>query len=170
MTAPLVSGGALLVVLLLMLAELRLSRTNERRLHAAGAIEAPDEVYPTMRWAYPATFVAMALEGAVSGATPGVTTAAGALLLAAAKLFKGWAIASLGARWTYKVLVLPDSPLVTRGPYALMRHPNYVAVLGELAGMALLVGAVVTGTASLALFGWLLHRRIRAEERALGMG
>ena len=120
-----------------------------------------------MRWAYPGVFAAMAVEGAVAGPEPGVTTAAGAAVLVAAKAFKFWAIASLGTRWTYRVLVLPNAALVDRGPYRFMRHPNYVAVLGELAGMALLTGARVTGVAGTLFFASLLYRRIRAEERAL---
>jgi methyltransferase len=85
------------------------------------------------------------------------------------KSLKAWAIASLGYRWTYRVFVLPGAPLVSHGPYAFLRHPNYVAVLGELVSMALLVGARLTGPVSLLFFGFLLRRRIAAEERALGL-
>jgi methyltransferase len=67
------------------------------------------------------------------------------------------------------VLVLPGVPLVRSGPYALMRHPNYVAVVGELAGMALLTGARVAGPAGALLFVCLVYRRIQAEEAALGL-
>ena len=49
-----------------------------------------------------------------------------------------------------------------------MRHPNYLAVCGEIAGVALIVGAPFTGVASLAGFGWLMLRRIAVEDRALG--
>jgi methyltransferase len=157
----------LILVLLLMLAELRLSRANERALRGAGAVEPPQEVYDHMRWAYPGAFAAMAVEGAIRGLEPGMVTAAGAAVFVVAKLLKGWAIASLGPRWTYRVLVLPGVPLVTHGPYRFMRHPNYVGVAGELVGMALLVGAVVTGPLSIVGFGALLRRRIRVEERAL---
>ena len=67
----------------------------------------------------------------------------------------------------YKVLVLPGVPLVTGGPYQFVRHPNYVGVIGELIGMALITGARVTGPFGVVFFSWLLVRRIRAEERAL---
>ena len=56
----------------------------------------------------------------------------------AAKALKFWAIASLGTRWTYKVLVMPGLPLVPTGPYRWLRHPNYVGVVGELVAMALM--------------------------------
>ena len=70
-------------------------------------------------------------------------------------------------RWTYKVLVLPGVPLVTGGPYRFVKHPNYVGVIGELIGMALMTGARVSGPLGLFFFSWLLIRRIQAEERAL---
>jgi methyltransferase len=68
------------------------------------------------------------------------------------------------------VLVLPGAPLVSGGPYRLVRHPNYVGVVGELVAMALLSGARITGPLAVLGFGWLLLRRIAAEERALGLG
>jgi methyltransferase len=95
---------------------------------------------------------------------------AGAMLLVAAKAIKFWAIATLGRRWTYRVLVLPGAPLVASGPYRFVRHPNYVGVVGELIAMALLSGARITGPLAVLVFGWLLVRRIAAEERALGLG
>ena len=111
-----------------------------------------------MRWAYPAAFVAMAAEGVASGPPAAAVTLAGAVLLTAAKGLKWWAMASLGPRWTFRVLIVPGAPLVNTGPYAVLRHPNYLAVVGELMSMALLVGAGVTGPASLLLFSLLLRR------------
>ena len=154
-------------VLLMMLAEMQLSRYNERRLRARGAVEPEDDVYRTMAWAYPGLFVLMAVEGALVGPAPGAATLAGAALLGASKALKFWAIATLGTRWTFRVLVPPGSALVTKGPYAWLRHPNYVAVMGELASMALLVGARVSGPVAMLLFGVLIRQRIRVEESAL---
>ena len=67
------------------------------------------------------------------------------------------------------MLVVPGAPLVASGPYRLMRHPNYVGVIGELIAMALLSAARITGVGAVIGFGWLLIRRIGAEERALGL-
>jgi methyltransferase len=83
------------------------------------------------------------------------------------KAIKFWAIASLGARWSFRVLVLPGAPLVTSGPYRWMRHPNYVGVMGELVGVAIALLAFVTGTLAIVVFGWVLVKRIRVEDRAL---
>jgi methyltransferase len=122
-----------------------------------------------MRWAYPGAFVVMAIEGGLTGAPLGWQTSAGVALFVSAKALKVWAIRSLGPRWTYRVLVRPGAPLVTAGPYAFLRHPNYVAVVGELIGMALMVHATVTGVLMTMFFMELLRRRIAAEERALGL-
>jgi methyltransferase len=158
----------LLAVLLIMAAEAALSARHERVLRARGAIEPPGDVYRTMQWVYPACFVAMALEGALFGPATRDQLMVGFAVFALAKTLKVWAIGMLGVRWTFRVLVLPGAPLVTRGPYALIRHPNYLAVLGELAGMALMVRAPVAGVLAAVGFGALMWRRIAVEDRALG--
>ena len=163
----LVTFGSLVAVLLMMLGEALISRRHEQQLLQRGAVEPPDDVYLVMRWAYPGAFLAMAVEGALSGLSGAPIVLAGGLLLGAAKALKWWAMASLGTRWTFRVLILPGAPLVSAGPYAVLRHPNYVAVVGELLGMALLVGAAVTGPIALLLFSLLLRQRIRVEDRAL---
>ena len=158
---------SLFVVMLMMLAETARSRSNEQWLRAQGAVEPTDDVYAMMQWVYPAAFIIMAFEGAVRGISSGFTTLLGVIVFCASKALKYWAIASLGRRWTFRVLVLPGAPLVDRGPYAFLRHPNYVGVIGELVGMALLVGARVAGPLATVVFGWLLWRRIRVENAAL---
>jgi methyltransferase len=167
MTQTAISLGALAAVIAMMLGELWVSMRNERILLARGAIQPYDPVYGSMRWAYPAVFVAMAAEGAVAGGPPGPAVLWGAILFAFAKALKYWAIATLGVRWTYKVLVLPDAPLVRGGPYRLMNHPNYVGVLGELVGMALITEARWMGTLGTLFFSWLLWRRLTAEDHAI---
>ena len=158
---------ALGAVLAMMLVELRISRRNERLLRDSGAVEAPQDVYARMQWAYPGAFVAMAVEGAIFGSGPGLHTLIGALLIVLSKAVKYWAVASLGHRWTFRVLVVPGSSMVVHGPYAVVRHPNYIAVVGELVSMALLVDARVTGPVATLLFSLLLRHRIRVENEAL---
>lgn len=163
-----VAAGATVAAFLMMLGEALLSRVNERALRARGAVEPPDDVYRTMQWAYPGAFLAMGVEGALVGPAPGTWTLAGAALFGLAKVLKYWAIASLGPRWTFRVLVPPAAPVVTRGPYAWLRHPNYVAVVGELLAFALMVGARAVGPVALVGFAAILRRRIAVENRALG--
>jgi methyltransferase len=167
------------VVAATMLGELALSRRNERRLLARGAVEPRDPVYATMRWGYPVVFAAMAGEGVLRGAgfdwwplgasAPGWWMWVGLVVFASGKLLKYWAITTLGERWTYRLLVLPGAPLVSTGPYRFIQHPNYVGVIGELIGMMLLAGAWITGPLGTLFFGWLLQQRIASENHALGL-
>jgi methyltransferase len=152
-----------------MLFEARRSAANERALRAAGAIEPADDVYSLMQVAYPLCFLAMVVEAWARGTSVGATALAGSLVFISAKALKYWAIGTLGDRWTFRVLVPPGSARTVRGPYRILRHPNYLAVVGELAGFALLARAPVAGALSLAAFGALLVARVRVEERALGL-
>ena len=152
-----------------MLGEAMLSRSNEPRLREAGAFEPHGDVYPAMQVVYPACFAAMIVESWVRRRGFSGAAAAGLAVFAAGKLVKYWAIVTLGGRWTFRVLVPPGSSRVLAGPYRFMRHPNYLGVLGELGGFALLAGAHWTGAASVVAFAALLRARIRVEERALGL-
>jgi methyltransferase len=145
------------------------SMRNERNLRRRGAIEPPDDVYPLMSIVYPSSFIAMTLEGAWRGGPQRPWLLVGLALFALAKLLKFYVIAVLGERWTFRVLVPPGAPLVARGPYHVLRHPNYVAVIGELIGVACFMPAPVTGTVFIAAFALILWKRIAVEERALGL-
>ena len=152
-----------------MLGEATLSRRNERTLRAAGAFEPRDDVYPAMQLVYPASFAAMVVESWIRASRFTSIAVLGLLVFAAAKFIKYWAIHTLGSRWTFRVLVPPGSARTLAGPYSFMRHPNYLGVMGELIGFALLSGAYWTGAVSVAAFAVLLRARIRVEERALGL-
>lgn len=141
---------------------------NDRLLRAAGAIEPRHDVYALMQVAYPACFLAMIGEAWVRGSSAGAVAMAGFAMFIAAKVLKYWAIATLGTRWTFRVLVPPGSTRITSGPYAYVRHPNYLAVVGELLGMALMARAPFSGAAALVGFSALIVARIRVEERELG--
>lgn len=167
---------ALSIVIGLMLAEARASTANERRLRARGAIEPAGDVYRVMAILYPACFLAMGAEGIwrglrdggqLSGTYEPSWAASGVVLFAASKVLKYWAIRSLGERWTFKVLILPGVPLVSDGPYRYVAHPNYIAVVGELVGAAMMFGARLTGPLMVIAFGLALVARLKFEQRAL---
>ena len=158
----------IVAVLLMMGGELVLSLFTERQLRAKGAVEPPGDVIATMRWAYPVAFVAMGVEGALVGPSPGSVLLGGLVMFGLAKALKVWAIASLGPRWSYRVLILPGAPLVTSGPYRYLSHPNYLAVVGELVSVAAIVAAPITGVLATLGFGLLMRARVRVEDRALG--
>lgn len=164
---PLLAAAALIFGS--MLIEALLSRAHEQKLRARGAVEPPGDAWRAMSIVYPAAFGAMLLESALRGGPPESVFAAGLTLWILAKLLKGWAIASLGERWSFRVLVLPGASLIAGGPYRWMRHPNYVAVIGEFAGAAIMLIAPVAFAISIVLFGRILLHRIRVEEHALGL-
>jgi methyltransferase len=150
-----------------MLFEARRAAANERAQRSRGGVEPSDDVYQLMQIAYPGIFVAMLAEGVLRGVTiGGGWFVAGLSLFVAAKILKWWAIATLGPFWTFRVIVVPGSASVGTGPYRIMRHPNYVAVVGEIVGVAMMMRALVSGPLALIVFGTLLLRRIAVENRA----
>lgn len=157
-----------IAALLLMAGEAMLSSFNERQLRARGAVEPQDDVIGMMRWVYPGAFVAMGIEGALSGPAPANILMGGLAMFGVAKALKVWAISSLGPKWSYRVLVVPGEPLVSTGPYRFLSHPNYLAVVGEIVSVAAIVWAPITGVLATLAFGRLMIARIRVEERALG--
>jgi methyltransferase len=151
----------------LMLIEARRAAANERAQRLRGGIEPHDDVYKMMRIAYPAAFLAMLAEGRLRDGSGAGFVAAGVIFFAAAKALKWWAIVTLGPCWTFRVIVVPGLKLVESGPYRWVRHPNYLAVVGELLGAALMADAPVAGTVSVVVFIGLLTKRISVESRML---
>lgn len=159
------------LVALQRLAELALSRRNERRLRSRGAVEAGAGHYPWMVALHAAFLASCVAEPWWLGRpfVPALAGAALAVLLAATGL-RVWTLRTLGGRWTTRVLVLPGEPLVAGGPYRYLRHPNYLAVVLEMAALPLVHAAWATAVVFSALNAVLLRVRIRVEERALEEG
>ena len=92
------------------------------------------------------------------------------LALAAFLVLQGvrlWILASLGSRWTTRVIVLPGEPLIASGPYRYLSHPNYAVVVGEIALLPLAFGAWQVALVFSILNLALLWHRIRIEDAAL---
>jgi methyltransferase len=144
------------------LAELAWSRRNEARLRARGAVEVGASHYPVMVALHAAWIAALWIGGFDQPLAWGWTA-----LFLALQLGRAWVLASLGERWTTRVLVLPGAPLVRRGPYRVFPHPNYLVVALEVPVLPLALGlpwlAVAFGLANLAMLAW----RIRVEGAAL---
>jgi methyltransferase len=151
-----------------MLVEAWLAAHNERTQRALGGVEPPGDVYEVMRVAYPAAFAVMIAEGVWRQSY--AWWEVGLAIFIAAKVLKWWAVASLGPFWTFRVIVRPGAALVASGPYRFLRHPNYVAVGGELVGAALMSGARVSGPLMTLGFVLLMLKRIGVEDRALERG
>jgi methyltransferase len=148
--------------------ELWLSARNTRRSLAAGGVEVGQGHYPAMVLLHAIFLPACALEPLLwPRPWPGAVAlvALGVALLAMA--LRWWAIASLGERWSTRIVVLPGRALVRAGPYRLLRHPNYLAVVLELLAVPLIGGAVATAAVATLANLFLLSVRIRTEEEAL---
>ena len=78
-----------------------------------------------------------------------------------------WVLYSLGPRWTTRIIVLTDEPLVRRGPYRFFKHPNYAVVVAEIAVLPLVFGLWQVALAFSLLNAAILYVRIRAENSAL---
>lgn len=154
-------------LLLLMLAqrllELAYARGNTRRLRMRGAVETGAGHYPLLVALHAGWWLALAAT-VPPDRPPHLPPVAGLAVLMLARV---WILASLGPFWTTRILTLPGAPLVRRGPYALLRHPNYWVVAGEVALVPLALDAaalaVTFSTANGALLAW----RIAQEDRAL---
>jgi methyltransferase len=144
------------------LGELLLSARNTRVLKAQGAHEAGAEHYPVMVLLHAAWIVGLwwfAWDRPV--AWPWLA------VFALCQLFRVWVIATLGDRWTTRIIVLPGAPLVNTGPFRLIPHPNYAVVAIEIAVLPLAFGLWAYALVFSLLNAAMLFVRIRAEDRAL---
>jgi methyltransferase len=168
--APVAALIAFLLYLALeRVAELALSRAHTRRLLARGAVESAPGHYPllvVLHLLWPLALIAELLWG---GARPGRAAWAWLALFGVAQLLRASSIAALGERWTVRVLAVPGEPPVRSGIYRWLRHPNYLAVVIELAAAPLMFGAWRTALGATLANLVALAIRIPAEERALGM-
>jgi methyltransferase len=153
----------LALVTLQRLGELWLSNRNTRRLLAQGAHEAGAGHYPLI------VAVHVLWLAALWWLAPGRPIDGFWLaLFVLIELMRIWVLASLGPRWTTRIIVLPQAPLVRRGPYRFVNHPNYVVVVGEVAVLPLVFGLWQVALVFSLLNAILLTIRIREENRALG--
>jgi len=145
------------------IAELWLARSNTQRLLAEGAREHAPGHYPPIV-AVHAAWLASLWWLALARPIDGFWLALFVLI----EIGRIWVLVSLGKRWTTRIIVLPDAPLVRRGPYRFVNHPNYVVVVVEIAVLPLVFGLWEISLLFSVLNAVLLTLRIRAENRALG--
>jgi methyltransferase len=144
------------------LAEIPLAARNTRRLLARGAREHAPGHFPfivALHVAWLATLWWLAPSRPIHGAW--------LALFAVIELGRLWVLASLGPRWTTRIIVLPGERLVARGPYRFLDHPNYAVVIAEIAILPLVFGLWGVALLFSMLNAILLTVRIRAENRAL---
>ena len=152
-----------LLVALQRVFELVFAQRNTRRLLARGAVEHGAKHYPLFIVLHGGWLIALWV-AVPPAASINITLL---LLFCGLQAARIWVIASLGAFWTTRILTLPDAPLVARGPYRWLKHPNYLVVACEVPLLPLVFGAwqlaLVFGLANLALLAY----RIRMEDAVL---
>ncbi|MEF9886952.1 isoprenylcysteine carboxyl methyltransferase family protein [Streptomyces sp. P9-A4] len=150
------------------LAELVVAQRNATWSRARGGVEYGRGHYPVMVLLHTGLLVGCLAE--VHLAHRSFLPALGWLMLAlalGAQALRWWCIGTLGPRWNTRVIVVPGLPLVTRGPYRLLSHPNYLAVVAEGVALPLVHSAWLTATAFTLLNLPLLATRLRCENTAL---
>lgn len=150
------------------LAELVVSKRNAAWSFARGGHETGRGHYPVMVVLHTGFLVAMLVEAWTR--RPDVPEALAWTMLAlvvASQALRWWCIATLGPRWNTRVIVVPGLAPVDSGPYRLLRHPNYVAVVVEGIALPLVHGAWITAVGFTLANAVLLRVRLRAENAAL---
>ena len=164
-------GWALLlagVIALQRLAELQLAAGNRKRLLAQGGREYSSDHYPLLVVLHTGWLLCWPAEVWLGERVPDTIWPLWLALFGAAQILRYWCIVSLGPYWNTRILILPGAMPIRRGPYRYIPHPNYLAVVLELACVPLLFGAWLTAAAFSLLNAWLLLAvRIPAENEAL---
>lgn len=143
-------------------AELALARRNTARLLARGAKEYAPSHFPLIVALHVAWLAGLWLLGWNWPIEWGWLA-----VFAMLQVLRVWVLATLGARWTTRIIVLPGAPLVKTGPYKFLNHPNYVVVIGEIAVLPLALGLPLYALGFSILNGVALWIRISAENSAL---
>jgi len=144
------------------LAELVIAARNTRLLKAQGAIELGAAHYPVMVALHGTWLIvlwATVRDRPVNLPLLGVFAVLQALRI--------WVLVTLGSRWTTRIIVLRGAPLVTSGPFRILRHPNYCVVIGEIAVLPLVFGLVRVAVVFSLLNAAMLWVRIGTENSAL---
>ena len=166
MNVVLLVAGVVLVAVQRLL-ELALSRRNERRLLARGAVERGSGHYPVMVAVHTLWLASTLVEGLVRGPEIPAWWPVPLAAFLLVQPLRYWAILSLEENWNTRVLVVPGGKLVRSGPYRYFPHPNYVVVAVEILTFPLIFGAWITAIVFSLLNAALLYVRIKTENRAL---
>jgi methyltransferase len=157
------SGAILLAYLTVQrVAELWWAKQNEARLMASGGIEHGHSHLPLMILFHAAWLAGLWLLAYDRPVEPFYLA-----FFVVLQMARFWVLATLGRRWTIRIIVVPGERLVARGPYRLLRHPNYAVVTGEIAVVPLALGLPAYALVFSVLNAAVLTIRITAENVAL---
>ncbi len=151
------------------LVELAVSRRNAAWSFAHGGREFGRGHYPVMVSMHALLLVSCVVEVATAH-RPFIAWLGWPMVavVVASTVVRWWCVAVLGKHWNPRLIVIPGAPLVRRGPYRRMHHPNYTAVAAEVAALPLVHSAWVTALVFSLANALVLNVRIQAENGALG--
>ena len=151
------------------LVELAVSKRNARWSFANGGREFGQGHYPVMVIMHTLLLFACIAEVALLH-RPFIPVLGWSMVVVVAlsTVLRWWCAATLGKHWNPRLIVIPDAPLVTGGPYRFLHHPNYTAVTAEVAALPLVHSAWLTAIVFTIANALVLNVRIRAENLALG--
>jgi methyltransferase len=129
---------------------------------ARGAVEVAPKHYPLMVALHTAWLISLWVLGRDQSVNVGAL-----FFYLVLQGLRFWVMRTLGSRWTTRIIVLPDAPLVSAGPYRFLSHPNYAVVVGEIAVLPLVLNLPLVALVFTVLNAMVLAIRIRAENRAL---
>lgn len=157
----------IIFLILLRIAELLLARSNEKWILQRGAVEYGQKHYLLIVMLHVFFFVSLIAEYLI--AEPASYSLSLLLLLFIILALKIWTILSLGKFWNTKIYHIPDYPLIKKGPYRYLKHPNYILVIAEIAVIPLIFHLYYTAVLFTVLNAFMLTVRIKEENRALGI-
>ena len=157
----------LTILLIQRVLELFLAERNRRWLLDNGGIEAGKGHYRWLVVQHTLFYLSLVLEATFLSPGWNPLWPLWVVVLVAAQALRIWAIVSLGRFWNTRIIVLPDSKPIAKGPYRWIRHPNYLVVVVELLAVPVLCGAYFTALCFSITNGFVLRKRIRDEERML---
>jgi methyltransferase len=150
------------------LAELVISRRNQRQLGGQGVQKLSEPHFPWMVVVHVGVLVCAAAEVVWLDRPliPALAVTMG-IIFVLANILRWWVIRSLGQHWNAQVMASAKVGVVTSGPYRWVRHPNYVAVVAELFALPMIHTAWITALAGTAANLEILRRRLRVEDGML---
>ena len=168
MSWQLLYAGVIAFVIVQRLSELVVSHRNVHRLRLRGGVEFGADHYPWMVALHVAFLTSCIAEPWFLDRPirPWLATAMLALL-AIGMALRTWTLTTLGDRWTTRIVVVPGEAPVTTGPFRILAHPNYLAVVIEIIAIPMIHTAWLTAAVFTVLNAGMLYLRISTEERAL---
>jgi len=155
------------IVIIQRLAELIIAKRNETWMRNQGAFEVGARHYRIMVTMHVMFFVSLLLEVVIVNRPLSPIWVVFLSVFLVAQVARIWCLTSLGKFWNTKIIILPGADVVKKGPYAFIRHPNYVIVTTELLVLPLIFSAYFTAILFTMLNIWMLSVRIPTEEKAL---